>query len=86
MDAMSVGWWILKGYMWLLSIHPLIYLVGVIVAGWLGNWKWALAAAIFTFTIFGPILFLPMLLPLLLRGVGWGLAKLDSMRPPEPAD
>jgi hypothetical protein len=78
-------WWLLKGYLWLLSINPLLFLVGIIAAGWFGNWKWAVAAAIFTMMIFGPIVFLPTLLPLLLRGIGWGIAKLDSLRAPDTA-
>lgn len=77
-------WWLLKVYLWLLSINPLVFLVGIIAAGWFGNWKWALAAIIFTVFIFGPIIFLPTLLPLLFKGISWGIAKLDSLREPTP--
>ena len=78
-------WWLLKGYLWLLSINPLVFLTGAIAAGWFGGWKWAVAIVIFAVTVFGPILFLPTLLPLLLRGISWGINKLDSLRGPSPA-
>jgi hypothetical protein len=73
-------WWLLKGYLWLLSINPLVFLAGAIAAGWFAGWKWAVAIVIFAVAIFGPILFLPTLLPFLIKGIGWGLAKLDSLR------
>ncbi len=78
-------WWLLKGYVWLLSINPLVFLAGAIAAGWFGGWKWAVAIVIFAIAVFGPIIFLPTLLPLLLRGISWGITKLDSLRGPEPA-
>jgi hypothetical protein len=79
-------WWgVLKVYLWLLSIHPLVFVVAAIAAGWFASWKWAVAILVFAFAIFGPIIFMPVLLPLLLRGVGWAVAKLDTLRPAEPS-
>ncbi len=66
--------------MWLLSINPLVFLAAAVAAGWFGGWKWAVAVVVFAIAIFGPIIFLPQLLPLLLRGIGWATAKLDSLR------
>lgn len=82
---MEVLWTVLKIYMWLLSIHPLVFLVAAIAAGWLGGWKWAIAVAVFAAAIFGPIVFLPTLLPFFLRSINWGIAKLDSLRPSDTA-
>jgi hypothetical protein len=78
-------WWILKGYLWLLSVNPLVFLVAAAAAGWFSGWKWAVAIIIFAIAVFGPIVFLPTLLPLLLQGIGWGISKLDSLRAPEVA-
>jgi hypothetical protein len=58
---------IIRIYLTLITVHPLIALTVVVAAFWFGGWLWGLPLLLLALAVYGPILALPFIFPEIAR-------------------